>query len=382
MDAEVSNSHGDGTLEPWQDPAAVPYLRIERLTKTFGDLYAVDDVSLEIYRGELFSLLGGSGCGKTTLLRILAGLESPTAGRIQIEGVDVTEVPAWSRPVNMMFQSYAIFPHLNVEENVEFGLRQDRLTRRERRERVTEMLEMLQITALRKRRPDQLSGGQRQRVALARSLARQPKLLLLDEPLAALDKRLRESTQFELVNLQERLGITFLVVTHDQAEAMTMSTRIAVMEAGRILQVDTPAALYERPRSRSVAEFIGSVNLFEGKVQASMGEQILVKTRLGQSIRVRGTQPLALGTPVTIAVRPEKLRLCTEPAEADLNRLTGTIEDIAYLGDISIYRVRVTSDLLVRITLANTRPSTEQALTWHQEVTLGWSPDSGVILTE
>lgn len=378
----MSSNPGDGALEPWQDPAAVPYLRIERLTKTFGDLYAVDDVSLEIYRGELFSLLGGSGCGKTTLLRILAGLESPTTGRIQIEGVDVTELPAWSRPVNMMFQSYALFPHLSVEENVEFGLRQDRLTRRERRERVTEMLEMLQITALRKRRPDQLSGGQRQRVALARSLAKQPKLLLLDEPLAALDKRLRESTQFELVNLQERLGITFVVVTHDQAEAMTMSTRIAVMEAGRILQVDTPTALYERPRSRPVAEFIGSINLFEGKVQASMGEQILVKTRLGQSIRVRGTQPLVLGTPVTIAVRPEKMRLCTEPAEADGNRLTGTIEDIAYLGDISIYRVRVAPDLLVRITLANTRPSTEQALTWNQKVTLGWSPDSGVILTE
>ncbi|NCC29555.1 MAG: ABC transporter ATP-binding protein, partial [Gammaproteobacteria bacterium] len=213
------------SLEPWQDPKAVPYLRIDRVTKKFDDVYAVDDVSLDIFQGEFFSLLGSSGCGKSTLLRMLAGLEYPSSGRIYIDGVDVTDVPAYSRPVNMMFQSYALFPHMSVEQNVEFGLKQDRLSRRERGERVAEMLELLKITELRKRRPDQLSGGQRQRVALARSLAKHPKLLLLDEPLGALDKRLRENTQFELVNLQERLGITFVTVTHDQEEAMTMSTR-------------------------------------------------------------------------------------------------------------------------------------------------------------
>ncbi|MCX7631636.1 MAG: ABC transporter ATP-binding protein, partial [Geminicoccaceae bacterium] len=216
-------------LEPWQDPKAKPYVRIDRVTKKFGDVYAVDDVSLNIYQGEFFSLLGSSGCGKTTLLRLLAGLEYPTSGRIYIDGVDVTDVPPYSRPVNMMFQSYALFPHMTVEQNIEFGLKQDRLPRRERMERVNEMLELLKIAPLRKRRPDQLSGGQRQRVALARSLAKHPKLLLLDEPLGALDKRLRENTQFELVNLQERLGTTFITVTHDQEGAMTMSSRIAVM---------------------------------------------------------------------------------------------------------------------------------------------------------
>jgi putrescine transport system ATP-binding protein len=374
------------TLEPWQDPKAAPYLRIERVTKTFGDVYAVDDVTLDIFKGEFFSLLGGSGCGKSTLLRILAGLEYPSSGRIYIEGVDVTQVPPYSRPVNMMFQSYALFPHMSVEQNVEFGLKQEPLPRRERVERVDEMLDLLKITELRKRRPDQLSGGQRQRVALARSLAKHPKLLLLDEPLGALDKRLRENTQFELVNLQERLGITFVTVTHDQEEAMTMSTRIAVMDAGRIMQVDTPTAIYEFPSSRLVAEFIGSVNLFDGKVVAIEGDQVVVQTRLERTIRMRSFQPLVLGTRVTIAVRPEKMRLCQEPRDdlqnQTMNRLTGIVEDIAYLGDVSIYRVRVADDLLVEMTLTNAQPRTEQALTWGQAVAIEWSPTSGVVLTE
>jgi putrescine transport system ATP-binding protein len=374
------------TLEPWQDPKAAPYLRIERVTKTFGDVYAVDDVTLDIFKGEFFSLLGGSGCGKSTLLRILAGLEYPSAGRIYIEGVDVTQVPPYSRPVNMMFQSYALFPHMSVEQNVEFGLKQESLPRRERVERVDEMLDLLKINELRARRPEQLSGGQRQRVALARSLAKHPKLLLLDEPLGALDKRLRENTQFELVNLQERLGITFVTVTHDQEEAMTMSTRIAVMDAGRIMQVDTPTAIYEFPSSRLVAEFIGSVNLFEGKVVAIEGDQVVVQTRLERLIRMRSFHPLVLGTRVTIAVRPEKMRLCQEPREdlqnQTMNRLAGIVEDIAYLGDVSIYRVRVADDLLVEMTLTNAQPRTEQALTWGQAVTIEWSPTSGVVLTE
>jgi len=378
-------------LEPWQDPVAKPYVRIDRVTKQFGDVYAVDDVSLDIYQGEFFSLLGSSGCGKSTLLRLLAGFERPTAGRIFIDGADVTEIPPYARPVNMMFQSYALFPHMSVEQNVAFGLKQDRMPRRERAERVDDMLALLQVAELRKRRPDQLSGGQRQRVALARSLARHPKLLLLDEPLGALDKRLRESTQFELVNLQERLGITFVTVTHDQEEAMTMSSRIAVMHAGRIVQVDTPTAIYEYPSTRFVADFIGSVNLFDGKVTSIDGDQVLVQTALGHRLRVRNLYPLVVGTPVTVAVRPEKIRPCELPDETEgdaaENRLQGVVEDIAYLGDVSIYRVRVGGrddphSRIVEMTLTNIHPRTEQALTWEQPVAMEWSPSSAVLLTE
>ena len=297
-------------------------MRIDRVTKKFGDVYAVDNVSLDIFQGEFFSLLGSSGCGKSTLLRMLAGLERPTSGRIFIDGVDVTDIPAYSRPVNMMFQSYALFPHMTVEQNVEFGLKQDRMPRKERAERVGEMLDLLQISELRKRRPDQLSGGQRQRVALARSLAKHPKLLLLDEPLGALDKRLRESAQFELVNLQERIGITFVTVTHDQEEAMTMSTRIAVMDAGQILQVDTPTAIYEYPDYRFVAEFIGSVNLFEGKVVETQGDHPGVP--LGRLLRMRDLHPHAIGTPVTVAIRPEKMRLARTTGRTASTRSKGS----------------------------------------------------------
>ncbi|QGU32708.1 ABC transporter ATP-binding protein [Thermochromatium tepidum] len=370
------------SLEPWQDPKAAPYVRIERVTKKFGDIYAVDDVSLNIFQGEFFSLLGSSGCGKSTLLRLLAGLEYPTSGRIHIDGVDVTDVPPYSRPVNMMFQSYALFPHMTVEQNIEFGLKQDRLPRRERAERVDEMLELLRIRELRKRRPDQLSGGQRQRVALARSLAKHPKLLLLDEPLGALDKRLRENTQFELVNLQERLGITFITVTHDQEEAMTMSSRIAVMEAGRIMQIDTPTAIYEFPNSRFVAEFIGSVNLFEGKIIEIQGDEVLIEAQFGGLMRMRSLQPHPIGTPVMVAIRPEKLRLCQIQGDEGVNRLKGVVEDIAYLGDVSVYRLRTASGTLVEMTLTNIQPRTEQALTWEQEVWVEWSPTSGVVLTD
>jgi putrescine transport system ATP-binding protein len=398
--APPSNRGPQAALEPWQDPHAAPYLRIERVTKRFGEVYAVDDVSLLIYRGEFFSLLGSSGCGKSTLLRLLAGLERPTAGRIYIDGADVTEVPAYARPVNMMFQSYALFPHMSVEQNVAFGLKQQRMPRRQRNERVAEMLDLLEIAELRRRKPDQLSGGQRQRVALARSLAKQPKLLLLDEPLGALDKRLRENTQFELVNLQERLGITFVTVTHDQEEAMTMSTRIAVMQAGQILQVDTPSGIYEYPNCRPVARFIGSVNLFAGKVAAIDGDQVEIASSLGPPMRMRVLHPLAIGTPVSVAVRPEKMRpLAPDAAIAGPNRLIGTVEDIAYLGDVSIYRVRVRAadaetagpaerrrdggdSQIVEMTLTNTQPRTEQVLTWGEMVAMEWSPTSGVVLTD
>jgi len=381
-------------LEPWQDPRAAPYVRIDRVTKRFGPVYAVDDVSLAIYRGEFFSLLGSSGCGKSTLLRLLAGLERPTQGRIFIDGADVTDLPPYARPVNMMFQSYALFPHMSVEQNVAFGLKQDRMPRKQRRERVDEMLALLQISELRRRKPDQLSGGQRQRVALARSLARQPKLLLLDEPLGALDKRLRENTQFELVNLQERLGITFVTVTHDQEEAMTMSSRIAVMDAGRILQVDTPTAIYEYPNCRALARFIGSVNLFDGKVLAIDGDLARIASSLGPVMEMRCLYPLAVGTSVSVAVRPEKMRPSDIQATtgAGVNRLAGIVEDIAYLGGVSIYRVRVEaanaghdgepSSQIVEMTRTNVQPRTEQDLTWGQHVAMEWSPTSGVLLTE
>src|SRR6202049_4472733 len=251
---------------PWKDPAARPYVQVDRITKSFGDFKAVDDVSLKIYKGEIFCLLGASGCGKTTLLRMLGGFETPSAGKIFIDGEDMTGVPPYERPVNMMFQSYALFPHMNVEQNVAFGLKQDRVPKPEIRERVATMLDLVKLGDFAKRKPHQLSGGQRQRVALARALVKRPKLLLLDEPLGALDKKLREHTQFELVNIQEKLGVTFVVVTHDQEEAMTLASRIGVMDQGRIVQVGTPSEIYEYPNSRLVAEFIGSVNMFQGRL--------------------------------------------------------------------------------------------------------------------
>ncbi len=369
-------------LEAWQDPRAKPYVRIEGVSRRFGEVLALNSVSLDIYQGEFFSLLGGSGCGKTTLLRLLAGLDRPSSGRIWIDGADVTDIPAYRRPVNMMFQSYALFPHMSVEANVEFGLRQEKMPRAERAERVGEMLDLLHIGELRKRRPDQLSGGQRQRVALARSLAKHPKLLLLDEPLGALDKKLREHTQFELVKLQERIGITFVTVTHDQEEAMTMSSRIAVMDAGQIVQVDTPTGIYEFPNSRLVASFIGSVNLFDGKVTAREGDEVLVAGEGGLTMRMRCLQPLALGTPVAVAVRPEKIRLCNECVGPGENRVTGQVQDIAYLGNVSIYHVQVSPERVVTMTLANIHSRTEQTLTWGQEATMEWSPVCGVVLTD
>src|ERR1017187_313874 len=260
----MSNSAEPVKSRPWSDPPARPYVQIDRVTKSFGDFKAVDDVSLKIYKGEIFCLLGASGCGKTTLLRMLGGFETPSSGRILIDGEDMTGVPPYERPVNMMFQSYALFPHMTVEQNVAFGLKQDRVPRPEIAERVATMLELVKLGGLGKRKPHQLSGGQKQRVALARSLVKRPKLLLLDEPLGALDKKLREHTQFELVSLQDKLGVTFIVVTHDQEEAMTLASRIGVMNHGEIVQAGTPSEIYEFPNSKFVADFIGSANMFEG----------------------------------------------------------------------------------------------------------------------
>lgn len=370
-----------GLLESWQDPLARPFVQLQRVTRRYGDVYAVDDVSLDIYKGEFFSLLGSSGCGKSTLLRMLAGLETPTSGRILIDGVDVTDVPPYRRPVNMMFQSYALFPHMSVENNILFGLKQEKLSHTERQKRVEQMLGLLHIEPLRHRKPDQLSGGQRQRVALARSLAKLPKLLLLDEPLAALDKRLRENTQFELVNLQEELGITFVTVTHDQDEAMTMSSRIAVMHEGKILQVDTSSGIYEYPNCRFVAEFVGSINLFAGKVVNSETGEVIIEGTAGEQYRTLCPHPMNIGLPVTVAVRPEKIRLARDSAEAP-NRIRGIVQDIAYLGDVSRFHFKLNSGQKVQMTLANTCPITEQTLTWGEEAVLEWDANGGVVLSE
>ncbi len=368
--------------EPWQAPEGEPIIRIENVSKRFGDFYAVDDVSLHIHAGEFFSLLGPSGCGKTTLLRMLAGFEIPTEGRIFIDGQDMTAVAPYERSVNMMFQSYALFPHMNVADNIAFGLKQEGMPKAERETRVAEMLSLVQIEKLASRKPHQLSGGQRQRVALARALAKHPKILLLDEPLGALDKKLREQTQFELVNIQERLGITFIVVTHDQEEAMTMSSRIALMRDGRVEQVDPPRRLYEYPASRYAADFIGSVNLLEGFVLSQEDNRVLVRSEeAGIDLEVIHSHPLIAGTPVTLAVRPEKVRL--QNAESSLpNRLRGVIKEIAYLGDVSIYHVELPTGKRIQFTQSNIQALAEQPLTWDEEVELGWPANSCGVLEQ
>jgi putrescine transport system ATP-binding protein len=366
---------------PWNDPQAVPYISIERVTKKFDDFAAVRDVSLKVYKGELFCLLGGSGCGKTTLLRMLAGFEHPSSGRILIDGVDMAGVPPYERPVNMMFQSYALFPHMSVEQNVAFGLQQDGLAKGQIVPRVAAMLDLVKLGPFAKRKPHQLSGGQRQRVALARALIKQPKLLLLDEPLGALDKKLREHTQFELVHLQEQLGVTFVVVTHDQEEAMTLSTRIGVMNGGEIVQVGTPQEIYEFPSSKFVAEFIGNVNMFHGRMTEDMPDHVKIESpELGSAIYVDHGVSAAPAAQLWAAVRPEKINISVErPAQPD-NVGHGVVKDIAYLGDMSVFLVQLDSGKTVRVTQPNIYRHADERITWDQSVYIHWHPSSPIVL--
>lgn len=369
-------------LSPWQDPKAKPYIIVESVSKSFGGVQAVKGVSLQIYKGELFSLLGGSGSGKTTLLRMLAGFERPTSGRIFIDETDVTDWPAYERPVNMMFQSYALFPHMTVSQNIAFGLRQERMAKKTIQDKVKWALDLVQMADYGDRKPSQLSGGQRQRVALARSLVKEPKLLLLDEPLGALDKRLREQTQFELVNIQERVGITFVMVTHDQEEAMTMSTRLGIMEDGRIRQVGAPHDIYEFPNSRHVAEFIGSMNIFEGVVIENEDDFVLIDSEeAGCHLYVTDTAAVPLGSHISVAIRPEKVMLSTTPPAGNRNSAKGIVKEIAYLGDVSIYYVQLESGKTIQATRPNLLRFSEREVTWEDEVYLFWRAENGVILT-
>jgi putrescine transport system ATP-binding protein len=372
------------TFAPWNDPTAKPFISFEHVTKRFGDFTAVNDVSLGIYEREFFALLGPSGCGKTTLMRMVAGFEAPTEGRVTLDGKDLAGVPPYRRPTNMMFQSYALFPHMSVEANIGFGLKQEGMGKEQIAERVAEMLQLVKLTPFAKRKPHQLSGGQRQRVALARSLAKKPKVLLLDEPLGALDKKLREETQFELTDLQYDLGLTFVIVTHDQEEAMTLADRIAVMNHGKIIQVGTPAEIYEQPNSRYVADFIGNINLMEGKVASATGGELRMESAgMGTTIAVRQEVATAAGDTVWFAIRPEKLGVSLDkPADPSVNAIEGEVHDIGYLGDISIYHVRLPTGATVKATQTNLTRMVERPITWQDKVWLTWTPDSGVVLTQ
>jgi putrescine transport system ATP-binding protein len=378
----LSHTQPDRAIEPpAHGGSARPFVRIDGVAKRFGSVIAVDAVTLDIHEGEFFSLLGGSGCGKTTLLRMLAGLEVPSAGRIFIDGQDMTRTPPYQRPVNMMFQSYALFPHMNVFNNVAFGLRQDRVPRTEIQTRVDEALAMVELSGYAARRPDQLSGGQRQRVALARALIKRPKLLLLDEPLAALDKKLRERTALELARIQERVGITFVLVTHDQEEAMNLSTRIAVMRDGRLEQVGTPREIYEHPASRYVAGFVGSANLLECEPGERPGQ--LRARHLDLTLQLAGTEAMAVRAAAWVALRPEKIRIqrLTETGAARSNTVPGRIEDVTYLGAHSTYHVRTGGDVMFEVTLPMHTRAPQADLAREDDVLLSWEPESLMILS-
>ena len=368
--------------EPWKDPAATPYITVESVTKRFGDFVAVNNVSLKIYKGEIFCLLGGSGCGKTTLLRMLAGFEQPSGGRVLIDGQDMAGIPPYERPVNMMFQSYALFPHMTVYGNVAFGLEQEKLSKDEIRRRVGEILDIVRMGEFAQRKPHQLSGGQRQRVALARALVKRPKLLLLDEPLGALDRKLREHTQFELINIQEQLGVTFVVVTHDQEEAMTLASRIGVMNRGEIAQIGTPRQIYEFPATRFVADFIGSVNLFDGRLIEDEPDHVRVACEeFPNPVFVDHGVSAPPNAQLWVAIRPEKIALDRTQPEGSDNWARGVIKEIAYMGDMSIFVVRLLGGREVRVTQTNVARKGAEAFTWEDEVYLSWDPSDSVVGT-
>ena len=369
---------------PWLDQnGQEPLVKIRGVTKKYGDVTAVNNVDLDIYPGELFCLLGGSGCGKSTLLRMLAGFEDLNAGSITIDGVDMAGVPAYDRPTNMMFQSYALFPHMTVEKNVAFGLEQDKVPKADIADRVHDILKLVELQDFKKRKPQQLSGGQRQRVALARALVKEPKLLLLDEPLAALDKKLRKQTQFELANIQDKVGVTFVVVTHDQEEAMSLSTRMAVMDKGRFMQIGTPTEIYEFPESRFVADFIGSANIFEGRVTDDSADHVRVETEVCEIFIDHG-QSVQQGGRIWVALRPEKIRIAkSDESVSGANQANGIVDDIGYLGEMSIYKVRLDNGQIIDVTAQNNaRPmSRTHRITWEDKVTLDWEPSSAMLLT-
>lgn len=370
------------TLEPWNDQNATPLIRFENVTKRYGDFTAIDNLTLDIYEKEFYALLGPSGCGKTTLLRLLAGFEEPTEGSIFIGGEDISHIPPNKRSVNMMFQSYALFPHMNVEKNIGFGLRQEGRSKAEIKQRVDEMLSLVQLEEFAKRKPNQLSGGQRQRVALARSLAKKPKLLLLDEPLGALDKKLRERTQFELMNLQESLGLTFMIVTHDQEEAMTVASRIAIMDRGLVKQVDTPAVIYEAPNSRYVSDFIGDVNFIEGVVSSQEKTEVILKTKEGNSFILHSDTTVDVGSTMWLAIRPEKIGVSKIKPEGITNVLQGKVDDIGYSGNVSTYYVRIADGTTVKAQVANNRRLSARQITWEDDVWLSWTDTAAIALRE
>ncbi len=379
----INGSH-QASGRSWEDPSATPFIRIQDISKNFDGFVAVDHVNLDIYKGELFAILGASGSGKTTLLRMLGGFETPTTGKILIDGMDMTNLPPYERPVNMMFQSYAVFPHMTVEQNVAYGLKKEGVEKEEIRQRVADMLDLVKMTNFARRKPHQLSGGQTQRVALARALVKRPKVLLLDEPLAALDKKLREHTQFELMNIQDKLGVTFIVVTHDQEEAMTLATRIAVMDRGRFVQTGTPTEVYEYPCNQFVADFFGTINIFEGTVKSSnAGATVIESTEAGTDIKAAGGGAVPEGATVWVAVRPEKITLSKDaPAGDGITVLRGVVWDLGYYGNLSIYRIKTSAGKVIQVSAQNRIRSAQRVVEWDDEVFLSWEQQSSVVLTE
>ena len=366
---------------PWEDPQAKPLIQFQNVTKRFGTFTAVDDLSLDIYEREFFALLGPSGCGKTTMMRMLAGFETPTEGHILLSGQDIDPIPPNKRAVNMMFQSYALFPHLSIWDNIAFGLRRDNMPRQDLESRVEEMLRLTRLEQFARRKPHQISGGQRQRVALARSLAKAPKLLLLDEPLGALDKKLRQDTQFELMEIQETTGTTFVIVTHDQEEAMTVASRVAVMDQGRLMQVATPDRIYETPNSVYVADFIGDVNIIDGWVMAQGDESYQIDWADGQPpLSATSAIRLTNGQGCHLVIRPEKVAISAErPADA-VNAIQGKVHDIAYLGNLSTYYVELANGTIIKAQTANTRRISRRSFTWEDPVWLSWTATAAVLL--